>query len=80
MTKPQDSLSAELLEKLESIQKPENFTGTTLKTNMTIIGWFNGLPIYDLDYSESYLCMILSEATLTKDWNSEEEDEAWKNL
>lgn len=62
------------------LKESENLTSTSLKTIMTITGWFNGLPIYGLDNSESYLCMLLSEDVLAKEWSGKEEDEAWENL
>jgi hypothetical protein len=32
------------------------------------------------EYWDSFACMLLSESALSKEWNSQEEDEAWADL
>ena len=37
-------------------------------------------PMKNKKLSEAMMCYIMSEAAWTKNWDTPEEDEAWKNL
>ncbi len=50
-------------------------------TKISVIVYQNRVELRPLkETSESLLCMLASEEILAKDWNTKEEDKAWKNL
>ena len=58
-----------------------NLDGFKEGTKISIIVYPDRIELRSLKKkNEALLCMLASENVLSKDWNTKEEDEAWKNL
>ena len=57
------------------LQEIETLPATCIDEVLTFVAWLKCRKLAEVPET-----MLLSEASLAKDWNTPEEDEAWANL